>query len=376
MTADFTPTFEPYTGQGSFIFWAQKVLPLVYDDSLSYYETLLKVTAFLNNLIKDVDTVEGNLDALRDTYEELQDYVNNYFANVDVQQEINRKLDVMVRNGTFTRLLEPFVTPDLVAGAVSEQIDNVVADQIDDAVATPAAEAAGAWLDAHVTPLGEGAVVIDDTLTISGAAADSKVVGDRMADERQHLDAITTAEGYIQYNDGVERASSGSGNYYRYSRKDNVFTLSGACDRNYSFYNISGNAIHSSASAGTSHSWDKTVPLVAGHEYESTFTLMSGSAVPADDSCSISVQIIDTNGNLEISTAMTSPNEFKWYLGNACINVYVVGSWTFTDAVFGFTIKDITRLDIYDLNNAWRTKIDSCVKAINMNVVESSLDST
>ena len=37
MPANFTPTFEPYTGQGSFIFWTQKILPLVYDDSLIYY---------------------------------------------------------------------------------------------------------------------------------------------------------------------------------------------------------------------------------------------------------------------------------------------------------------------------------------------------
>lgn len=35
-------------------FWSQKVLPLVYDDSLSYYEVLNKVVFKLNELIEYV----------------------------------------------------------------------------------------------------------------------------------------------------------------------------------------------------------------------------------------------------------------------------------------------------------------------------------
>ena len=34
-------------------YWVQKVLPLVYDDSLSYYELLGKVIEKLNDLIKN-----------------------------------------------------------------------------------------------------------------------------------------------------------------------------------------------------------------------------------------------------------------------------------------------------------------------------------
>ena len=37
-----------------FRFWCQKVLPLVYDDSLSYYELLCKVVAYLNNTREDL----------------------------------------------------------------------------------------------------------------------------------------------------------------------------------------------------------------------------------------------------------------------------------------------------------------------------------
>lgn len=63
-------------------FWCQKVLPLVYDDSLSYYELLCKVVAYLNNLTKDVvqltEEVAGIEDnILRKIAEELQRMVND-----------------------------------------------------------------------------------------------------------------------------------------------------------------------------------------------------------------------------------------------------------------------------------------------------------
>lgn len=36
-----------------FIFWCQKVIPLVYDDSLSYYEVLCKTIDYLNKMLAD-----------------------------------------------------------------------------------------------------------------------------------------------------------------------------------------------------------------------------------------------------------------------------------------------------------------------------------
>ena len=47
----------------TFYFWCQKVLPLVYDESLSYYEVLCKVVAKLNELI--VDFGENVVDTIR-----------------------------------------------------------------------------------------------------------------------------------------------------------------------------------------------------------------------------------------------------------------------------------------------------------------------
>lgn len=111
MTANFTPTLEDYTNQKPFRFWCQKVLPLVYDDSISYYELLNKVIHYLNNVIKDVSAMGGNINDLLDAFIKLQNYVNYYFDNLDIQSEVNNIIDQMIKDGTFSAL---FGTADTV----------------------------------------------------------------------------------------------------------------------------------------------------------------------------------------------------------------------------------------------------------------------
>ena len=62
-----------------FGFWCQKVLPLVYDESLSYYEVLCKVRDKLNELIKQDEVFD---EALRQMEKELAE-VNKWIANFD-----------------------------------------------------------------------------------------------------------------------------------------------------------------------------------------------------------------------------------------------------------------------------------------------------
>lgn len=78
----FKPDLKPYNTVGRFKFWCQKVLPTVYDNSLSYYEVLNKIVKYLNDLIENVDTAEENIVALADAFEELENEFNNLSEDV------------------------------------------------------------------------------------------------------------------------------------------------------------------------------------------------------------------------------------------------------------------------------------------------------
>lgn len=81
-------------------------LPASYLETMTYYETLLWLTKYLQETV--IPTINNNAEAvieLQNLYKELQDYVNNYFDNLDVQDEINNKLDAMVEDGTLDILV-------------------------------------------------------------------------------------------------------------------------------------------------------------------------------------------------------------------------------------------------------------------------------
>lgn len=103
--ADFTPTLGNYKDLRQFRFWCQKVLPLVYDDSLSYYELLCKVVNILNGTIENVNLAGEDMEKMYNAYTELEGYCNTYFDNLDVDKEINEKLDLMAVDGTLNRLV-------------------------------------------------------------------------------------------------------------------------------------------------------------------------------------------------------------------------------------------------------------------------------
>lgn len=82
----------------------------------------LNLDWFLEEFKKVTDKVT-TLDA---TVQEFTDFVTNYFDNLDVQQEINNKLDQMAADGTLAALLNPFFIE--IRGTVND-IGNEVSTQ-------------------------------------------------------------------------------------------------------------------------------------------------------------------------------------------------------------------------------------------------------
>lgn len=67
---------KPTRNLSQFKFWCQKVLPLVYDESLSYYEVLGKMVVYLNQVIDNVNADTENVNTLKEAFEALEEYVN------------------------------------------------------------------------------------------------------------------------------------------------------------------------------------------------------------------------------------------------------------------------------------------------------------
>ena len=61
-----------------FRYWCYKVLPLVYDDSLSYYEVLCKVVDYINKLI-DQDRIFGEeIENIKRDLAVVQEWIENF----------------------------------------------------------------------------------------------------------------------------------------------------------------------------------------------------------------------------------------------------------------------------------------------------------
>lgn len=144
----------------------------------------------LDWILLKVKEMIGEWDTTKNAWNELHEFVDNYFENLDVQQEINNKLDEMAEGGELLDLMKPYVdeklplaVADQIADVVALQIGTVVASQLPDVVsaqlpgiaATAAAAEVSDWLEAHVDP--DTGYVIDDSLTVTDAAADAKVTG-------------------------------------------------------------------------------------------------------------------------------------------------------------------------------------------------------
>ena len=109
MGVNNTPNLGDYKSISSFRMWCQKMLPMVYDDSLSYYEVLCKVTKFLNDVVSNLNTAVTDISNLHEAYIVLQKWVDTYFDSLDVQTEINNKLDKMASDGNLNEVIYSFL---------------------------------------------------------------------------------------------------------------------------------------------------------------------------------------------------------------------------------------------------------------------------
>lgn len=79
-------------------YWCYKVLPLVYDDSLSYYELLCKVVSKLNELIDKYASFDDVVAEIQSAIDELQRQIDA-FDTTYIEKLIKDKLANMIYVG-------------------------------------------------------------------------------------------------------------------------------------------------------------------------------------------------------------------------------------------------------------------------------------
>ena len=157
--ANFFPDAPVYPEMGAFQPVYGKFDLTTYIQGASDYEIMAFLVGKYNACLEAYGTVTKLSTDTVTACKQLQVWVNSWFDNLDVQEELNKKIDSMVADGSFETLLHK---------TFDEQINQ------------QAANTTTAWLVANVTPTGS-AVVVDKSLSIEGAAADAKITGDSIS---------------------------------------------------------------------------------------------------------------------------------------------------------------------------------------------------
>lgn len=92
-------------------------LPTTYLHSLSYLEMLTWFCEYLEKTV--IPTINNNAESvmeLQDLFIKLRSFVENYFDDLDVQEEINNKLDEMAENGTLQEIITSYLSSQAIFG--------------------------------------------------------------------------------------------------------------------------------------------------------------------------------------------------------------------------------------------------------------------
>lgn len=110
--------------------WAETNLqPAFYDVESG---TCLQQTARMYNKVNELTRIVNELDETVADYiqqfVDLHDYVEDYFTNLDVQEEINNKLDALANDGTLGDLMARYIEPEFED--LQESVNSSIADMM------------------------------------------------------------------------------------------------------------------------------------------------------------------------------------------------------------------------------------------------------
>ena len=93
-------------------------------DAITNYQLYCKVVEYLNKTIENMNQIGEQMENVTNAMTDLQDYVNNYFSELNIQNEINNKLDDMAQDGTLAEIIN-----QEVFGEINDRIENLEFEQ-------------------------------------------------------------------------------------------------------------------------------------------------------------------------------------------------------------------------------------------------------
>ena len=100
----------------------------------------------MDEILKIVKNLSEEWETTKNEWSSYKDFIDNYFENLDVSEEVLEALQAMASTGELNNIIDPVIANETTA-----------------------------WLTEHISPTSPA---IDNSLTISGAGADAKFTGD------------------------------------------------------------------------------------------------------------------------------------------------------------------------------------------------------
>jgi len=297
---NFVPEQEQYKKLRPFQIFMKNNFPFIENTfmELDNYCLLAKVTEYLNNIIDNENKVESNVTALYNAFVELNNYVSNYFDNLDVQEEINNKLDDMVKNGELQALLN-----NLFNNYVSLLNQEIYNRELQDSN-----------LQNQINSISSGS-----------PAGVYSTVSDLETDDPDHDKIyVVTADGKWYYYNTSSSEWVAGGTYQATSLGDNVSLLNIDSDfknqikTSIPTYTVTeGYAVTTSLNKTANESYTYTSPIHLNYKDKIKFYGRGNSGVS-------SITLCDINGNLQRSLASYITTSAEYVSFTAQMDCYVV----------------------------------------------------
>ena len=165
----------------------------------------------MDEILNIVKTMDEEWEATKTEWASYKEFIDNYFNNLDVSEEVLEALRAMASSGELNQIMDPTIATETAA-----------------------------WLAEHITPT---TPALDNTLTVAGAAAEAKAAGDLMA-LKTPINGNISESNYQQYFTDADNAIGGTAyvltaaitknmiaNLPRYGNNGVLITLSGKQNR-------------------------------------------------------------------------------------------------------------------------------------------------